>query len=125
MLATLHDGPMLLRVLSLIPIVAGAASVLFGAALMPDAGAATPSVESELRFYGAWWLGAGLFLQGVAGDRAGRARLLLPFAGLLALGATGRLIGIVVDGEPHAQFVVLMVVEYVVAAGLALAFRAP
>ena len=115
---------MLLRALSLIPIVAGLASVLFGAALMPDADGISASAESELRFYGAWWVGAGLVLLWVAGDLGARRRLLLPFAGLLALGATGRLIGVVVDGEPHWQFLALMGVEYAIALALALGFRA-
>lgn len=99
--------------------VAGLASVLFGGALIPgeDVG---PSAGSELRFYGAWWVGAGVFLQWIASDLPGRARLLRPFAALLALGATGRLIGLLVDGEPDTVFVVLMVVEYVVAAVLVL-----
>ena len=111
-----------LRILGLIPIVAGFASVLFGGATVP--GAEGPSAESELRFYGAWWVGAGVFLWWVAADLPRRRRLLPAFAGLLALGATGRLIGIVVDGAPDGQLIALMVVEYVVAAALALGFRA-
>jgi hypothetical protein len=111
---------MLLRILGAVPIAAGLATVAFGAAIVPDAGAPGASVESELRFYGAWWVAAGVFLWWVAADLAARARLLVPFAALLALGATGRAIGIAVDGAPHGQFVALMVVEYVVAAALVL-----
>jgi hypothetical protein len=121
MRATLHDARMLLRILGAIPIVAGLASVAFGGAVVP--GDAGPSAESELRFYGAWWFGAGLFLQWVASDLPARRPWLLPFAGLLALGATGRLIGILVDGAPDGQFVALMVIEYAVAALLAALHR--
>lgn len=106
---------MLLRILGLIPIVAGLATVVFGAAIIPDSGSPSASTESELRFYGTWWVGAGLFLWWVAGDLEHRRRELRVLAGLLALGATARLIGLVVDGEPHAQFLVLMGIEYVVA----------
>lgn len=115
-----------LRALALIPMAAGAATVVLGSAIITGAGAPGPSVESELRFYGAWWVGAGLFLWWLAPEVARRRREVRVFAGLLALGATGRLIGLLVDGEPHWQFAALMVIEYAIAAALlALASRAP
>ena len=109
---------MLLRLLALIPITAGLASVLLGSAVVPGAGDPGASVESELRFYGAWWVGAGVFLWWLAPQVGRRRRELRVFAGLLALGATGRLIGLAVDGEPHWQFLALMGIEYAVSAAL-------
>lgn len=112
---------MILRLLGAVPIAAGLASVLFGGAIVP--GAAGPSAESELRFYGAWWFGAGLLIEWIAADLPHRRGWLMPLAALLALGATGRLLGLLVDGAPDTQFLVLMGVEYVVAVAFAVTGR--
>lgn len=105
---------MLLRILGLVPIVAGLATVGFGAAIIPDAGSPSASTESELRFYGAWWVGAGVFVQWLVGDFGARRRELLVFCALLWLGAAGRLIGWWVDGRPHTQLLVLLAAEIAV-----------
>jgi len=104
-----------LRVLAVVPIMAGIATVLFGSDIIPGGGRPGASVESELRFYGAWWIGAGLFLLSLAPRIEERGRELQAFAALLALGAVGRVIALVDDGRPHAQFLVLLGVEIVVA----------
>ena len=87
---------MLLRLVGAVPIVAGLASVAFGAAIVPGAEDAGPSAGSELRFYGAWWVGAGVFLLAVvialAGMDAWNFRIALTLNGLgwnfLFVGAT-------------------------------------
>lgn len=98
--------------LSVIPIFFGALVLLTGSAAIPDAGSPSASVESELRFYGAWYLGAGLFLASLAPRIEERGRELRIFAGLLILSAIGRTIGIAADGWPHPRLVGLMAVEY-------------
>jgi len=55
-----------LYVLSVIPIVAGLATVILGADSVPAPNDAPANVESELRFYSVWWIGAGLFLAWLA-----------------------------------------------------------
>lgn len=107
-----------LRILAVVPIVAGAATVLFGSGIIPGAERPGASVESELRFYGAWWIGAGLFLLSLAPRIEERGRELQVFAALLVLGAAGRVIALLDDGRPHAQFLVLMGLEIVVAGAL-------
>ncbi len=54
-----------LLVLGAVPLLTGAASILLGSAIIPGPDP-SPSVESELRFYAAWWTGAGAVLLWVA-----------------------------------------------------------
>ncbi len=101
--------------LAVIPVLAGTATLLLGSDAIPDAGRPGASVESELRFYGVWWIGAGIFLASLARDVERRGWELRVFCALLALGAAGRVIALADDGRPHATFLVLMGVEIVVA----------
>jgi len=107
-----------LRVLAIVPIVAGAGTIVFGSNVIQDGGSPAASVESELRFYSAWWVGAGLFLWWLAPQVAERRRALRVFCAVLLLGAFGRVLAIVDAGWPDPFFVVLLGVEVVVAAAL-------
>jgi uncharacterized protein DUF4345 len=99
--------------LAAIPIATGALSLLLGSAVIPDAGSTAASVESELRFYSVWYLGAGVFLASLAPRIEQRGRELQAVCGLLVLGAVGRLLAIASSGRPHPLFVALLVVELV------------
>ena len=102
-----------LRALALIPIAAGLATVVFGSEIVRGAGASNASVESELRYYAVFYVGFGVFLWSLAPDVARRARELRWAAALLFCGGLARLVGVVVDGWPEADYVVLMAVELV------------
>jgi hypothetical protein len=100
-----------LYVLAVIPVVAGAATVLLGGDSIPDAGQPTASVESELRFYSVWWIGAGVFLAWLAPRIEERTRELRAFCAFLFLAGISRVLAIVVVGWPHPSQVVLMAIE--------------
>jgi hypothetical protein len=96
---------------AVVAVVTGALSVFFGSSVIPNGGSAKASVESELRFYAAWYLGAGLFLASLA-PRIEHRRLELRMVGLLLiLGAVGRILGIADAGWPHPIFIVLLALE--------------
>lgn len=97
----------------IVAVVAGALSVFFGSAVQPEAGPVSPSVESELRYYAAWYVVAGLLaLRTVPRIEAHAATIRLACAGLF-LGGIGRAIGALVVGTPPGMLVFLMVVELV------------
>ena len=107
-----------LRVLAVVPVLAGAGTIIFGSHAIQDGGSPTASVESELRFYGAWWVGAGVFLWWLAPEVAVRRRELRAFCALLLLGALGRVLAIVDAGWPDPFFVVLLAIEVAIAVAL-------
>jgi hypothetical protein len=109
-----------LYVLGVIPIVAGAATVIFGADSVLGAGEASPSLESELRFYSVWWIGAGLFLFWLAPRDEERTLETRVFCALLFLAGLSRLFAVLATDWPSTGQIVLMVVELVLAVVLAL-----
>jgi hypothetical protein len=109
-----------LRALALVPIVTGLASAVGGSGIVPGGGGVSPSVESELRFFSIWWVGLGLYLWSLAPRLEERGRELRVACGLLFAGGLARLWAIADVGRPDGTFVVLMVVEWVVAVGLVL-----
>jgi hypothetical protein len=102
-----------LRALALIPIAAGLASVVFGTEIVRGGGASNPNVESELRYYAAFYVGFGVYLWSIAPDIERRGRELRLAAAVLFCGGLARLVGVLADGWPEADYVVLMVVELV------------
>ncbi|MDX6556217.1 MAG: hypothetical protein QOD86_2412 [Miltoncostaeaceae bacterium] len=104
-----------LRVLALVPMITGAASAVAGAAIIPDAGAVSASVESELRFFSVWWVGLGLYLWSLAPRVHERGRELRVACALLFAGGLARLWAIADAGRPATTFVVLMAIELVIA----------
>jgi hypothetical protein len=97
-----------------VPIATGAVSILFGSAVIPGGGSPSAGVESELRFYAVWWVGAGVFLASLAPRIEERGRALRAVCALLVLGAVGRMLAIFDAGWPPAMFVVLLGLELVV-----------
>lgn len=101
--------------LSVVPIVTGTTTVLLGSSIIQGGGEPTASTESELRFYGAWWIGAGLFLGSLAPHVEQRTVALRAVCGLLVLGAIGRALAIADAGRPRTIFLALLAAELVVA----------
>lgn len=102
-----------IRALAVVPIVAGTLTLVLGSAVIPDPGRPSASTESELHFYGVWWIATGLFLLSLVPRIEHRGRELRVVCGLLVLAAVGRVIAIADAGWPHWQFVVLMGLEFV------------
>ena len=100
-----------LYALSVIPIVAGLATVILGADSVPSPNDAPANVESELRFYSVWWIGAGLFLAWLAPRVTERALELRVFCALLFLSGVSRLFAAAATDWPSTGQLILMGVE--------------
>ena len=87
--------------------------MVFGTEIIRSGGGSNPSVESELRFYAVFYVGFGLYLWSIAPEIASRGRELRWAAALLFCGGLARVIGVLVDGWPEADYVILMIVELV------------
>jgi len=109
-----------LAVLAVVAIAFGLLAVLTGTNFIPGSGQPGLGVDSELRYYAAWYVMAGVVLARVARDPVGQLWLLRAVRGALALGATGRVIGWISMGRPPMTFVVLLIVEYAISAALLL-----
>lgn len=107
-----------LLVLACVPIVTGTLSVVGGTGIIGGGDGTHPNVESELRFYAAFYVGFGVFIGSLAPRIEQRGRELRTAAAVLVLAASGRAIAIVSGREPDTLFVVLMAVELAIAAGL-------
>ena len=108
-----------LYVLSVIPILTGAWTVALGADSVLGAGDASPELESELRFYSVWWIGAGLFLIWLAPRIEERTLETRVFCALLFLSGLSRLFAALATDWPSTGQIALMVVELVLAVVLA------
>jgi hypothetical protein len=100
-----------LRVLAVVPIVGGLATVVFGSEIVRGHGASDAGVESELRFYATFYAGFGAYLWWIASAIAERGRELRAAAALLFCGGLARAVGVAVDGVPEADYLVLMGIE--------------
>jgi hypothetical protein len=102
-----------LYVVAIVPILAGLWTVVAGADSVPDPNAAPPNVESELRFYSVWWIGAGLFLAWLAPRVTERTLELRVFFALLFLAGLSRVLAALDTDWPSTGQVILLVVELV------------
>ena len=90
---------------------AGLHTVVAGAKSLPDQDLANPSVESELRFYAAFYVAAGVVALGVA-PRADRdTTAVRALAGALLLAGLARAGGWLAAGRPHGAQQALLVIE--------------
>jgi Domain of unknown function (DUF4345) len=90
---------------------AGLHTVVAGGRSLPDQGLANPSVESELRFYGGFYVAYGLFVLRTA-PRADRdTATVRALAGALFLAGLARVGGWLAVGRPHRVQLALLVIE--------------
>jgi hypothetical protein len=90
---------------------AGLHTVIVGARSIPRQEPADPSVESELRFYAAFYVAYGLVALRVA-PRADRdTATVRALAGALLLAGLGRAGGWLAAGRPHRLQIALLVIE--------------
>lgn len=101
--------------LGVVAICAGMFAVLTGTGGQLDGESTNPSVESEFRFFAAFWVAFGVAALRVAPrvDREITASRAL--AGFLLLGGVARAVGWIAEGQPHALYIVLMCLELVIA----------
>jgi hypothetical protein len=110
---------LVLTLLGVVALVFGLQGVLLGADGVRGGGEVSANVDSELRFFAAWYAGAGvLLLHSASRIEAARGRLLV-LCVVLLLGAGGRLVSWRSHGRPDDVFVALLVVEVVVASVVA------
>ena len=106
----------LLLVMGLVMVVTGLDSVVRGTGSILGAGPASTNVDNELRFYAAWYVGAGV-LTLRASRHVERETFIVRWVGaVFFLGACARALGWIVEGRPHDGQIVLMVIEFVIPA---------
>jgi hypothetical protein len=106
----------ILMILGVVALVFGTLAVVAGTALIPDGGEAAPSVDSELRFYAAWYAAAGVVLLRVARRIETEGATIRAICALFFVGGCGRVLSIIAVGTPHPFFVTLMAVELAIPA---------
>lgn len=106
---------LVLGLLGVVAVTFGTVTMLTGGAPIADGGAAlSPSVESELRFFAAWFAAAGVVLLRSARDPL-RHRMPIRWAcAAVFTGACARVIGMVTEGVPEPVYVTLTVVEFAI-----------
>lgn len=97
--------------LATVAVVAGGLTVLTGGALVLDAGEVSPSLDSELRFYAAWYLGVGVLLFWTVPRVESAGTVFRAVCALLLVAAGGRIVSVLVKGPPHPFYAVLLVLE--------------
>lgn len=90
---------------------AGLHTVITGGKSLPDEGLANPSVESELRFYAAFYVGYGLALLRVAPRADREPAAVRSLGGVLFLAGLARLGAWLAVGTPHRAQIALLSVE--------------
>ena len=86
-------------------------TVFAGADSVPLPRDAAPNVESELRYYSAWYVGAGLVLFWLSRHVREHPAVLRGFCAILFLGGCSRLLAARATDWPSTSLVVLMTLE--------------
>jgi Domain of unknown function (DUF4345) len=101
-----------LGVLGLIPILTGGLNLILGASALNVAGASFSSdilnnvvLDSEIRFFGAIWLGIGILLYWLLPAIEKQTTLFRLLAGIIFLGGIGRLTSAYLVGIPPIHFI--------------------
>jgi hypothetical protein len=101
----------LLVITGAVMVIAGLATVLFGAESVPGEGTITPGIDSEMRFYAVWYVVAGVFLlRSVRLVDSEGATIRLVAVGFFVAGCA-RALSWMVEGKPVTFQIVLMVIE--------------
>ena len=105
-------------VLGGVAIAFGTLALLTGVSRIPEAGAPGASVDSELRFYAAWYVAAGVALLRSSRHPQLASSTVRLVCGALIVGASARVLSLITVGRPATVFLVLAVIEYGIAAVL-------
>ena len=99
--------------LGFVALVAGLGTVLFGVESIVGAEPVSATVDSEMRFYAVWYVGAGMILIRSARRVESDTTPIRAIAALLFIAGCSRALSWVVVGRPHTVAVTLMVIELV------------
>jgi hypothetical protein len=100
-----------LAILGCVALAAGSITVIFGAASIAGVGEPSPAVDSEMRFFAAWYAAAGVMLLRAVPQVEGRGYLIRGIVVVVFIAGCSRGLSWVVVGEPPAVARVLMVIE--------------
>lgn len=90
----------------------GLDTLIRGADSVLGHGEVNANVDSELRFYAAWYVMTGVVLLQAARNVESQALVIRTVMATLFLAACGRVISLATVGTPHSGQVVLMVIEF-------------
>ena len=94
-----------------VAVVSGLATILLGGDSVVGAPTPPPTIDSELRYYSAWYVVAGvLALRSVPLIESETTVIRILFGGLL-LGGCARLLSLAAVGRPHSFFLILLGLE--------------
>jgi hypothetical protein len=113
--------PIAIRIVSFVPILAGGAGALTGAAFLGEE--AGPATDSHLRYLSGLLLGLGLLAVWCAADLPQRGVPLTALCAVVALGGLARLAGLALHGMPPVPHLLALVMELLVTPGLWLWWR--
>lgn len=109
---------LMLGTLGAVALVAGTRGVLRGAAEVPKGGDVAANVDSEYRFYAAWYPVFGFLLLRAARAPEEQVVLVRACGGGLLLAGTARVMSLRARGAPHPSQQVLMALEFAIPAVL-------
>jgi hypothetical protein len=101
----------LVGLLGVVAITTGAVVFLGGPEAGTDGSPVPASVDTEFRFFSAFWIGLGVFALRTALRGPVPQGTLAAVTGALFLGGVGRILSLADAGRPHALFLVLMAIE--------------
>jgi peptidoglycan/LPS O-acetylase OafA/YrhL len=99
--------------MGVVMVVAGAGTVLLGAASVPNEGTVTPDVDTEMRFYAVWYVAAGALLLRAVPRVEHEEWTIRLIGAAFFVAACARVLSWIVVGRPHVSAVVLMTLELV------------
>jgi hypothetical protein len=113
--------PLAIRIAAVVPILAGAAGAVTGAAFLGEA--ARPATDSHLRYLSGLLLGLGLLAIWCTADLPRRGVPFTALCAIVALGGVARLAGLALHGVPPLPHLLALVMELVITPGLWLWWR--
>jgi hypothetical protein len=113
--------PLAIRIASVVPLLAGGAGALTGAAFLGEASG--PATDSHLRYLSGLLLGLGLLAVWCAADLPRRGTHFTALCAIVAVGGLARLGGLALHGVPPLPHLLALVMELGVTPGLWLWWR--
>ena len=100
-----------LAILGSVMVIAGLGTVLLGAASIVGAEDVSGTVDSEMRFYAVWYVGAGMLLLRSVPRVESERKIVGAVAALFFIAGCARGLSWLLVGRPHNLAVTLMVIE--------------
>ena len=100
-----------LTVLGSVAVIAGTTTVVLGVDSVVGAEGVSGTVDSEMRFYAVWYMGAGFLLLRAVARVESEKRTIAGIAILFFIAGCARGLSWLMIGEPHTVAQVLMVIE--------------